>query len=336
MNDQQKTQRGQEMPDYTEEQARAYFERMRWPDGPVCHHCGSKSVARMGGKGGRKGLYHCPECREQTTVTLGSVMENTHLPLAVWAKAFHYMSASKKGVSALYLQRTLGLGSYRTAWFLAHRIRKAMEGAGDDGKPLQGVVECDETYVGGRRLGKGQRAGWDNKTAVVSLVEKGGRKRSRVVAEVTGANLKKIMKEETAGGAEIHTDTNPVYKHTEAFRSIHRVNHTAKEYVLHKPCGRTVTTNEVEGSFGLLKRGIMGQFHHVSRKHLPRYCAEFDARWTLRFATDTERRDAMVKGAAGKRLTYYAVRGEKRVKKSDNPPGYTDADFVGRTGKAAD
>jgi hypothetical protein len=307
MSAQQKTQKGQEVPNLTEDEARKFFEEQCWPGGPVCPHCQSRDYIPQTGKGVRDGLYYCRACQGQYSVTIGTVMEDSHPPLSTWAKAFHYMASSKKGVSALFLMRALGLGSYRTAWFLAHRIRLAMRGAGDDGTPMGGTdkpVEIDETYVGGRRLGKGQAEGWKNKTPVVSLVEKGGRKRSRVVTDVCGDNVKEILKEETAGGAEVHSDTSPIYKSVHTVRSNYQVNHSKKEYVRWQEDGRVVTTNTVEGSFSLLKRGIMGQFHSVSRKHLHRYCDEFDARWNLRFVSDTERRDAIIQGAKGKRLTY--------------------------------
>ena len=309
MNEQQKSQRGQEMPHYTEEEARAYFERMRWPDGPVCHHCRSKEVFLMDGNGHRPGLYHCRECRGQTTVTLGSVMVDSHLPLSTWAKAFHMMATNKKGVSALYLMRNLGLGSYRTAWHLAHRIREAMKGPmAADQSPLDGIIEIDETFVGGKA--RGHKNKMTNKSVVLSLVERGpkGRKRSKVVPDVTAKSLREAIQGQVADTAEIHTDELKAYQ---AFLPKERhdtVVHSYKQYSKKRknPDGTrtTVTTNTVEASFALLKRGIMGQFHSVSKKHLHRYCTEFDARWTLRGLTDVERRDEIVKGAEGRRLTY--------------------------------
>src|SRR5258705_13780512 len=147
---QPRTQKGQQVQNFTEDQARAYFERLRWPNGPCCVHCGSVNVYRLKGKSTRPGLLECrePQCRKQFTVTVNSVMEDSHLPLATWARAFHFMCTSKKGISALQLQRMLGLGSYRTAWFLAHRIREAMKCEPVAGM-LKGTVEVDETYVGG-------------------------------------------------------------------------------------------------------------------------------------------------------------------------------------------
>src|SRR3954452_17523231 len=142
-----KSQKSQHVPDFTEDEARAYFERLRWPNGPGCVHCGSVDVYRVGGHSHRPGLIECRDCRKQFTVTVGSVMEDSHLPLATWAKAFHLIASSKKGMSALQLQRNLGLGSYRTAWFLAHRIREAMRCEPVAGM-LKGQVQADEAYIG--------------------------------------------------------------------------------------------------------------------------------------------------------------------------------------------
>jgi transposase-like protein len=150
-----KPQKGRAVVNWTEDHARAYFEGRRWPNGPACVHCGAVNVYRMGGEATRPGLLECRDCRKQFTVTVGTVMQDSHLPLSIWAKAFHLMVSSKKGMSALQLQRNLGLGSYRTAWFLAHRIREAMRAEPMAGA-LKGQVRCDETYVGGkvRRSGR--------------------------------------------------------------------------------------------------------------------------------------------------------------------------------------
>ena len=304
MNEQQKSQRGQEMPHYTEEEARAYFESRRWPNGVHCAQCDSRNCYELAGTGHRRGLYQCRDCRGQFTVTVGTVMVDSHLPLSTWAKAFHYMATSKKGVSALFLMRSLGLGSYRTAWHLAHRIREAMKGPIEaDTTPLEGIVEVDETYVGGK-FSKGR--GCKDKSVVVSLVERGGkgRKRSVVMERVTGANLRATIKQQTTEAAEIQTDCSALYNSVKKRNKHARVNHDAGEYVRYRLDGSTVTTNTVEGSFSLLKRGIMGQFHSVSKKHLHRYCVEFDARWNLRGLSDVERRDEIVKGAEGRYLPY--------------------------------
>lgn len=312
MTDQQRSQKGQQIPDLSEEDARVFFEAQCWPDGPVCPHCGSHDHIAQNGKGVRPGLYYCRSCRGQYSVTVGTVMEDTHLPLATWAKAFHYMASSKKGVSALFLMRALGLGSYRTAWFLAHRVRLAMTPKADATEtPLEGIVEVDETYVGGKARGKGHANAFKNKTPVVSLVERNGRKRSVVMPRVTAQNLRETIAMNTAESAEIHTDSSRMYLYVKGRNKHRKVNHDRKEYVRIAKDGTTVTTNTVEASFALLKRGIMGQFHSVSRKHLHRYVAEFDLRWNERHLSDAERRDVIIKGAKGKRLTYRApIQGE--------------------------
>ncbi len=204
------TQKGQDIIDLNEDDAREYLERILWPDGPVCVHCQSKNVAKLKGESSRAGLHQCRDCRGQFTVTMKTIFEDSHIPLSKWVKGFHLMCSSKKGISALQLQRNLGLGSYRTAWFMAHRIRLAMT----DGLQanLKGTVEVDETYVGGKVRGQGCKAGWDNKTPVVSLVERGGSKRSVVVAKVTAKNLRAAVMDHVEPGTHIHTDEHKGYK----------------------------------------------------------------------------------------------------------------------------
>lgn len=262
----------------------------------------------MGGDAHREGAYQCNACREQFTVTVGTVMEDSHLPLSKWALAFHFMASSKKGIRALQLMRNLGLGSYRTAWFLAHRIREAMKGPELPESPLKGIVEVDEAYIGGKpRHGDGKvhkRGMGTSKTPVVSLVERDGRKRTVVMPKVTANNIREVVNAHVAPNAEIHTDDSRVY--ILKTRRHSRVNHSKKQYAFNRVDGVTVTTNTVESSFALLKRGVYGTFHHVSKKHLHRYCNEFDFRWNGRGLKDTERRDEAVKGSEGKRLTYKA------------------------------
>jgi transposase-like protein len=307
-----KSQKGQSVPNFTEDQARAYFEKLRWPNGPVCIWCGSVNVYRVGGKSHRPGLIECRDCREQFTVTVNSVLEDTHLPLSQWAKAFHLMCASKKGISALQLQRQLGLGSYRTAWFLAHRIREAMRCEPVAGM-LKGQVQADETYVGGKfRVGSGEnrKSQYENKTAVLALVETGGKAVSRPIESVDAKTLRSALNDVCDKSSQIVTDDHSAYPlATAIFDGGHQtVNHSQKEYsrkrVNEAGNVETITTNSAESFFSLLKRGVYGTFHHVSKQHLHRYCNEFDFRWNGRFVTDTERRDEAVKGAEGKRLMY--------------------------------
>jgi transposase-like protein len=305
-----KSQKGQEIPAlWTEEQARDYFEKRRWHGTPACPHCGSVNVYRLQGETCRPGLWECrePECRKQFTVTVGTVMEDSHLPLKVWAMAFHFMTTSKKGMSALQLQRNLGLGSYRTAWFLSHRIREAMRCEPVASK-LKGEVQIDEAYIGANRRSKRgdgfrrKRGRGTTKIPVLALVETGGSAKSMPIEKVTVANLNAAMREHVDLSARIVTDEYNAYqKPASQFAGGHyTVCHSQNEYV----SGSGRTTNEVEAFFALLKRGIHGTFHHVSKKHLGRYCDEFSFRWNGRKLEDVQRRDAAVVGAEGKRLMY--------------------------------
>jgi transposase-like protein len=307
---QPRTQKGQHVQNFTEDQARDYFERLRWPNGPGCVHCGSTDVYRLQGQSTRPGLLECRDCREQFTVTVKTVMEDTHLPLATWARAFHLMCTSKKGMSALQLQRNLGLGSYRTAWFLCHRIREAMKCEPVAGM-LKGEIQADETYVGashskshrvrpGRTRKKAGRG--TSKTPVFALVETNGNVRSQPVARVNADTLRTAMQECVDPTASIVTDEFAAYpKAAAGFAGGHKtVSHSSGQYVN----ADGTNTNTAESYFALLKRGVYGTFHHVSKKHLHRYCSEFDFRWNGRKISDTERRDGAVRGAEGKRLFY--------------------------------
>jgi len=267
----------------TEEAAIEFLESKLWPDGPVCPHCGvMKEAFKMHSKADTKnkmrpGLWKCSGCRKTFRVTVGTIFEDSHIPLHKWMMAIHLMSASKKGMSAHQLHRMLGLG-YRAAWFMAHRIRYAMNQEGTDTK-LQGTVEIDETYVGGKVKGKGVKAGKDNKVPVVSLVERGGRARSFQMEHVTAKNLKPIIEEHLNGWSQVMTDDASVYPFVLKKRvaSHDVVCHSKEEYVRHEN-GRSIHTNTVEGFFSILKRGIVGTFHHVSRQHLHRYLSELDFR----------------------------------------------------------
>jgi transposase-like protein len=304
-----KSQKNQQLPDMTEGQARQYIESMRWPDGPVCPHCKGNNVYRMNGDSIRDGLFACRECRGHFTVTVGTVMEDSHLPLSTWVRAFHLMSTSKKGMSALQLQRNLGLGSYRTAWHLAHRIREAMRCEPVKGM-LKGDVQIDETYVGASRNGRRLRGGEEpvrkrgrgtTKIPVVALIETGGSAYSQPVKIVNAKTLGTLMKKIVDRSARIVTDEFRGYvPPAKNFADHSTVNHSIDQYV--NPDGFHVNT--AEAYFALLKRGVHGTFHHVSAKHLHRYCDEFSFRWNGRTLEDVERRNAAVKGAEGKRLMY--------------------------------
>ncbi len=289
----------------TEDGAREYIEAMIWKGKRTCPHCGSEKSYELKGPSTRAGLYKCSACRKQFTVAVGSIFHGSHIGLREWVIAFHLMCSSKKGISALQLQRNLGIKQYKSAWHMAHRIRHAMAEGIFDGPPLKGPVEVDETYVGGkvRGQGRGYRA---NKTPVVALVEREGFKRSMVMAEVNAANLRAAVEANVAPGDKVHTDDHRAYIGLKKGFDHESVNHSKKQYSKKGKDGGKVTTNTVESSFALLKRGIVGAFHHVSAEHLPRYCAEFDFRWNHRKTTDGERTDQAMSQTSGKRLCYKA------------------------------
>lgn len=289
----------------TDEAARDYLEAVRWPNGPVCPHCGNADETRIYDiapnpeKKIRAGLRECKECGGQFTVTVGTIFEKSHIPLRKWLVAWYMLCTSKKGVSALQIQRMLGLGSYRSAWFMMHRIRYALrdpvftDKLGGNG----GIVEVDETYVGGKVKGKG-RAYKGNKVAVISLVERGGRVRSQSVKKVTGKTLKGALDAHLDPTANLMTDDLAGYrKPGKRFASHQTVNHSAGEYVR-----GDVHTNTVEGYFSLFKRGVNGTFHHIGHQYIDQYLAEFDFRYSHRDVTDGERTVVGLKKIEGKRL----------------------------------
>jgi transposase-like protein len=310
------THKGQDLPDMTEDEARMYIEKLLWPDGqPVCPHCGSVNAYKMQGDTCRPGLCRCRDCKKQFTVTVGTIFEDSHIPLAKWVKAVHLMCSSKKGISALQLQRNLALGSYRSAWFMAHRIRLAMKC-----EPLRGAlagnVEVDETYVGGkpRKMAKGtpadapkpKRGRGTKKTPVVVLVERGGACKSMPVERVDAKTLRAALQESVHPSAVVMTDELAPYRIATVGYAKHcRVNHSEGEYVR----GET-HINTAESFFSLLKRGVYGVFHHISKKHMHRYCDEFDFRWGVRPLKDAQRREIAIQQARGKRLMYAAPVGQ--------------------------
>ncbi len=302
----------------TEEAAREYFERVRWPEGPVCPHCGvcdQKRIYKIAPNPKAKlraGLYKCADCDRQFTVTVGTVMEDSHIPLNKWLIAFYMMCASKTQVSALQLQRQLEIGSYRSAWFMCHRIRFALTSQPSPMDKLHGTVEADEMYVGGVHRGKG-RGYKGNKTPVVSLVERGGRVRSHVVdnQKVTSEELEFLLKRHVNTAAVLNTDESTIYTEIgKSYRHHDTVNHKLDEYVRHG--ARVATTNTVEGFFGNTKRSIDGTHHHVSRQHLPLYLAEFDHKYNTRKQSDGARTVEGIKGVEGKRLTLRPMKGKPR------------------------
>lgn len=299
----------------TDEKARKFLETWLWPNGATCPRCKSNDpvrVYKMNGETIRSGLYNCRACKRAFTVTVGTIFEDSHIPLRKWIIAWFLICSSKKGMSSLQLQRILDLGSYRTALFMTHRIRHALKDT-TFGSPLTGDVEVDETYVGGKERRGYDRAtgvyktGFSNKTPVVSLVQRNGTKRSMVIEKVTAENLGAAIVEHVARSARVHTDDALVYSRVSATHEHHPVNHSAKQYVLKKD-GFLAHTNTVESSFSLLKRGVYGTFHSVSKQHLHLYVSEFDHRWNMRKNSDGERTIAGLQKSRGKRLTYKAIK----------------------------
>jgi transposase-like protein len=285
----------------TDKKARQYLEEIRWPRGVVCPHCTNDDQKKIweikaNAKASiREGLRQCGVCKKQFTCTVGTIFEDSHIPLRKWLVAWYLLCSSKKGISSLQIQRMLGLGSYRTALFMMHRIRYALKRP-EFNEELMGPIEVDETYVGGKAKPHSQQ--WKNKVPVVALVKRGGEVRSQVMERVTGDNLKAFVRDNVVVCSDVHTDENwgyfglaPKYEHKV-------VKHSQKEYVR-----GDVHTNTVEGYFSLLKRGIIGTFHQVSKKHLPLYLAEFDHRYNHRDVTDGERTVAGIRHVEGKRLT---------------------------------
>lgn len=300
----------------TDEKARLYLEEIRWPDGVVCPHCGNAKQKRIWeiqpneAAKIRAGLYQCAECKKQFTVTVGTIFEDSHIPLRKWLVAWYLLCSSKKGISSLQIKRMLGLGSYRTALFMMHRIRYALAQP-EFTTYLKGVVEIDETYVGGKATGsrKTGRSTDSNKTCVVSLVERGGQGRSFVLDRVTSENLHRKIDEHVIEGSIVVTDDYRGYRRMPPVYDHKPIKHSAKQYV-RKEGDFKVHTNTVESKFSLLKRGLIGTFHAVSKKHLPLYLAEFDHRFNHRKSTDGERTVSALKMAEGKRLTLKPLKGK--------------------------
>jgi transposase-like protein len=294
-----------------EDKARELIEKLRWHGNTTCPHCKATKAYKLEAKttsksGGRKGLWKCAECRKQFTVTVGTIFEDSRIPLNKWLLAIHLMCSSKKGMSAHQLHRMLGI-TYKSAWFMAHRIRYAMND-GIETTKLSGIVEVDETYVGGKaknmhrseREKRIQGRGTVDKAPVVTLVERDGRVKSQHMEHVTGENLKSAMLECVETSASIMTDESPSYFGTRKLFADHQaVNHKKGEYVR-----KSAHVNTAESVHALLKRGIVGTFHHVSKKHLHRYLNEFDFRFNHRKIKDGERTLNAIKGFEGKRLKY--------------------------------
>jgi transposase-like protein len=294
------------------DKAREYLEALRWPNGPACPHCGSVSHEHyaLKGKAHRPGLWKCKDCREQFSVTVGTVFERSKIALHVWLQAVYLLCASKKGMSSHQLHRILGV-TYKTAWFMTHRIREAyhVPNAGPVGGGGK-IVEADETYYG-RIKGVKTAPGGKSSHKILALVERDGKTRSFHVADVTHTTLKPILLAQIDKDTHLMTDGASQYKHVSKDFKLHEsVNHSQNEYSkASKVKGVRAHTNTVESYFGLLKRGLVGTYHHVSEKHLQRYCTEFDFRFSNRTTTDAERTDQALKQIGGKRLTYRRIEG---------------------------
>ena len=292
-----------ELTKLTEEEARQYLEAIRWPTGVVCPHCGCMEVVKLQGKSTRPGVYKCKArgCRKQFTVTVGTIFERSHIKLREWVLAFHLMCSSKKGVSAHQIHRSIGV-TYKSAWFMCHRIRHAMSTGNFTGPKLSGTVEADETYVGGkpRRKFTSKPGKGTNKAPVVALVERNGNVRVLHMPRVTAKTLRSHIRANVETSAILNTDESPLYTKVGREQAKHEtVNHKREEYAR-----GDVYINTAESFFALLKRGVYGNFHHCSKKHLQKYCDEFSFRWDNRKVNDGVRRNTALSMAEGKRLTY--------------------------------
>lgn len=288
-----------------DDKAREHLERLRWPEGPICPHCGVVDNAKaLTGKSTRAGVYKCRDCRKPFSVTVGTLFERSHIPLSKWLLAVHLMSSSKKGMSAHQLHRMLGV-TYKSAWFMAHRIRESMKPKSTP--PMGGgggFVEVDETFIGnsGRNY-RGSRGGW-HKEKVLSLVD-------RQTGEARSFHLENLKLKDVKEVVDVHVKKDTTYMSDESalqffaaksFQDHKTVNHFQKEYVR-----GDAHTNTIEGFFSIFKRGMKGTYQHCGPQHLQRYLHEFDFRYTNRKSKDWERSAAALKNIEGKRLTYRRI-----------------------------
>jgi transposase-like protein len=312
--------------------ARVHLEAQRWPNGPICPHCGNANetrITKMEGKAHRPGLYNCMECRDQFTVTVGTVFERSKIALNKWLLATFLMASSKKGMSAHQLHRMLGV-TYKTAWFMAHRIREAMKEDVKSSGPLGGegkTVEADEMYIGkretprvsaqrkGRPFTKKGKGGGAQKRIVVGLVERGGKARMFHLNDATKATVRDVLVRNADRASILYTDESRLYTTTgEEYASHKTTKHSAKEYVRYEGA-EVIHSNTIENVFSVFKRGMVGVYQHCGEAHLHRYLAEFDFRYNRRTAlkvSDTERHDQLLAMIEGKRLTY------RRIGKADH------------------
>lgn len=296
---------------HDEAAAFAALERILWPEGPICPHCGGVDrINRLEGVKDKKGrvrlgLWKCYQCRGQFRCTKGTVFESAHLKLHQWFQVAYLLCSSKKGISSNQLARTLGC-TVNTAWFASHRIREAMR-TGELAVPFGaggGIVESDETFIG-RRAGQPIRSAWHHKMKVLTLIDRDTRKaKSTVIDDLTTQGLAPILQKNIAREATLMTDEASYYKPFARDFALHEfVSHKQKEYVR----GAGIHTNTVEGYFSVFKRGMKGVYQHCNERHLHRYLAEFDFRYNNRIAlgvNDQARATTALRGIVGKRLTY--------------------------------
>jgi transposase-like protein len=283
--------------------ARAFIEEWRWNGKPVCPHCGAEDTYRMTGESAeRRGLHRCRGCKKQFTVRVGTIFEDSALPLHKWCRAIWEATKAKNGVSALELARTLQI-THKSALFMLNRLRWAMA-QGPDTPKLDGDVECDETFIGPRRprirgKKKGRRPG-QPKQPVAACIERDGRVRTRLIPSVTSANVRGFLQDSVEPGSWLYTDEEKVYTIVGREFSGHcTVNHGRREYVR-----GDASTNAIENFFSRVKRSLTGTYHGVSREHLHRYMAQFEFAHNTRDLNDGQRVVELVKRIEGKRLTY--------------------------------
>lgn len=296
---------------HDEEAAYAYVEARIWPQGPVCPHCGGvERIGKMGGKSTRSGVYKCYQCRKPFTVKIGTIFEDSKVPMRIWLQAMYLIAGSKKGISSNQLHRILGV-TLKTAWFMSHRIREAMRS--NDMTPFGGnggVVEVDETFIG-QLKGVPKRRAFHHKMKVLALIDRDTRQaRTMVIDDVNAKTLMPIVLNNVAREARIMTDEHSGYRHLKDHFAAHgTTSHGRGQYVDLED--RTVHSNTVEGYFSIFKRGMRGVYQFCGEQHLHRYLAEFEFRYNNRVAlgfNDTARADVLLNGVVGKRLTYQTAR----------------------------
>ena len=285
------------------DKAREHLEAVNWPEGPFCPHCGEcENLHRLAGKSTRAGLIQCNSCLKNFTVTVGSVFERSKVPLNKWMLATYLIASSKKGISAHQMHRMLSV-TYKTAWFMMHRIREGMktEPTGPLGGPGK-IVEADETFVGGKARNRAHRKPAAKKM-VVALIERGGEARSFHVANIHANVVRAALVTNVDRASQLMTDNAHTYWAVgREFAKHGSTIHSLREYAK-----GDVHSNTAENFFSIFKRGVIGTYHHMSAVHLHRYCVEFDFRYNSRSISDGERADKLLRGIVGKRLTYRRV-----------------------------